>query len=81
MVAVSILAVVILAVTGILLSSNRLESRTVTRAEVQASSRQALSIMTTELRQAGADPSNPPVGIVVPSSFPRKSLAACQRTK
>ena len=64
MVTLGILAVVTLTLTTILLSSNRLQSRTVTRAEVQASTRQALSIMTTELRQAGADPSNPPAGIV-----------------
>ena len=64
LVTIAILAVVLAVVTSITLSSNRLQSRTVTRAEVQASSRQALSIMTTELRQAGADPRLPAAGIV-----------------
>lgn len=64
LVTTAVLGVVLLVVTGIMLSSSRLESRTVRRATVQASSRQAVALMTTEIRQAGADPSNPPVGIV-----------------
>lgn len=63
LVTTAILGVVLLVVTGIMVSSSRVESRTVRRAEVQASSRQALALMTTELRQAGADPSDPPAGI------------------
>lgn len=63
LVTMTILGVVMLVVTGILLSSSRVESRTVRRAEVQASSRQALALMTTELRQAGADPGSPAAGI------------------
>ncbi|MCC6348450.1 MAG: prepilin-type N-terminal cleavage/methylation domain-containing protein [Candidatus Eisenbacteria bacterium] len=63
LVTMSILGVVLMVVTGIMLSTSRVEGRTVRRAEVQASSRQALALMTTELRQAGADPSSPPVGI------------------
>ncbi len=54
----------ILIATSILLSSSRVESRTVKRASVQAGARQTISLMTTEMRQAGADPSIPPVGIV-----------------
>jgi hypothetical protein len=36
----------------------------VRRAEVQADCRQTVSLISTELRQAGADPSNPPVGVI-----------------
>lgn len=64
LVTTTILGIVILVVTGILLNTSKVQSRTVRRAEVQASSRQALSLMTTEIRQAGADPGNPPAGIV-----------------
>lgn len=64
LVTTTILGLVLLVVTAIMVSSSRVESRTVRRAEVQASSRQALSLMTAELRQAGADPGNPPAGIV-----------------
>jgi len=64
LVTTAVLGLVLLVVTGIMLSSSRLETRTVRRATVQASARQALALMTTEIRQAGADPSNPPVGIV-----------------
>lgn len=64
LVTTAVLGLVLLVVTGIMLSSSRLESRTVRRAGVQSSSRQALALMTTEIRQAGADPSTPPAGIV-----------------
>jgi type IV pilus assembly protein PilW len=64
MVTVGILSMVVVALSTIVLSSNRMQSRTTRRAGMQADARQTLSIMTTELRQAGADPSNPPVGIV-----------------
>lgn len=58
-----VLGAILMVVTGILLSTGRLESRTVRRAGVQASSRQTIQLMTTELRQAGADPSTPPIGL------------------
>lgn len=64
LVTMTILALVILVVTGMLIRSSRLESRTVRRAELQAATRQALALFTTELRQAGADPRNPPAGVV-----------------
>lgn len=64
LVTTAILGGVLLIATGILLSTGRAESRTVRRAAVQASSRQALALMTTEIRQAGADPCNPPAGVV-----------------
>lgn len=64
LVTTAILGAVLLVVTSIFVSSGRVESRTVRRAEVQASGRQAVSLMTAELRQAGADPSTPPAGIV-----------------
>jgi type IV pilus assembly protein PilW len=64
MIVTGILATVIMVVTSILLSSSRVQSRTVRRAEVQADCRQTVSLISTELRQAGADPSNPPVGVI-----------------
>jgi Tfp pilus assembly protein PilW len=64
LVTMTILGLVILVVTGIFIRSSRLESRTVRRAEMQAATRQALALLTTELRQAGADPRNPPAGVV-----------------
>ena len=64
MIAVGILGIVILTTTTILLSTSRVQSKTVRRATVQFGARQAVSMMETELRQAGADPSTPPVGIV-----------------
>jgi type IV pilus assembly protein PilW len=74
MVTTAILGVVLLVVTVILLNSSRAQSRTVRRAEVQSSSRQALSLMTTELRQAGADPGSPPIGITAIVSADAKSI-------
>lgn len=64
MIVTAILATVILTLTSILLSSSRVQSRTVRRAEVQADCRQTISLISTELRQAGADPRNPPMGVV-----------------
>ena len=64
MVVTGILAMVMLTLTSILLSSGRVQSRTVRRAELQADCRQTVSLMSTEIRQAGADPSNPPLGVV-----------------
>lgn len=64
MVTSAILAVVILVVTLIMVNSTRVQARTVRRAEVQSASRQTVSLMSTEIRQAGADPGNPPIGVV-----------------
>ena len=64
MIVISILATVMLIVTSVLLSTTRVQARTVRRAAVQADSRQTLSLMANELRQAGADPSIPPIGVV-----------------
>ena len=63
MIATSILAVAIFTVTSIMVQSSRLQQRTARRADVQADCRQMMSLMTTELRQAGADPGNPPLGL------------------
>jgi type IV pilus assembly protein PilW len=63
MVTLTVLALVSLVVTSTLMSTNRLQSRTTRRAEVQMNSRQGLALMTTELRQAGADPGNPQIGL------------------
>jgi len=64
MVTVAIIGIITLTMSTIMMSSNTLQARTARRAHMQADSRQGLSIMMTELRQAGADPSNPPAGIV-----------------
>jgi prepilin-type N-terminal cleavage/methylation domain-containing protein len=64
MVGIAMLALVVSALTTILLSSTHQGSRTARRADVQGGCRQALSLMATELRQAGVDPSIPPVGVV-----------------
>ena len=64
LVTTTILGIVLMTVSTIMLSSSRVQSRTVRRAEIQSSSRQALSLMATELRQAGADPSNLPAGVI-----------------
>lgn len=64
MVTVAIIGIITLTMSTIMMSSNTLQARTARRAHVQADGRQGLSIMMTELRQAGADPSNPPAGIV-----------------
>lgn len=64
LVTLTIMATVVGVLSSILVSSNRTQRKTTRRAEIQAASRQALSLLTTELRQAGADPSVTPVGIV-----------------
>lgn len=64
MIVLLVLAIVISAITAVLLSSSRQTQTTSARAGAQGGARQALSLMTTEVRQAGADPSIPPVGIV-----------------
>lgn len=63
LVAIWISAIVGLALSTILFSSTRVGSRTSRRAEVQGAARQTLSLVCTELRQAGADPRIPPSGI------------------
>jgi type IV pilus assembly protein PilW len=63
LVTLSVLAMVVAMVSGVLVSSNKTQLRTTTRAELQAETRQALSLLTTEVRQAGADPGIPPAGI------------------
>lgn len=64
MVTVTVIGLVLAILTGVLSSNSRLQGRTVRRAAIQADSRQTLALMTNEIRQAGADPSMPPVGIV-----------------
>jgi type IV pilus assembly protein PilW len=60
----AILATVTLILTTVLISSGRLQAKTVRQAENQMDVRQAVSLMTTEVRQAGADPRDPPMGLV-----------------
>jgi type II secretory pathway pseudopilin PulG len=64
LVAVGVLGIVLLAVMGISLSTSRLHGKLSRRAEVQMGARQGLSLLATELRQAGADPADPPIGVV-----------------
>lgn len=64
MISLVIFALVIGALTTILFSSTRLSANTSQRADVQGACRQTLSLMSTELRHAGADPSIPPIGVV-----------------
>jgi prepilin-type N-terminal cleavage/methylation domain-containing protein len=64
LVTTTILGIVLMTVSAIMLSSSRVQSRTVRRAEIQSAGRQALSLMATELRQAGADPSQLPAGVI-----------------
>jgi Tfp pilus assembly protein PilW len=63
MVSITILAVVFSILMTTFLSSGRLYDRTTRRAEIQMSSRDGMSLMMTEVRQAGADPANPPIGL------------------
>ncbi|MFN8587680.1 MAG: hypothetical protein U0704_07730 [Candidatus Eisenbacteria bacterium] len=64
MITIGVLGLVLVALTTILFSSTHQSGRTAKRADEQAATRQAMSLMTTELRQAGADPSIPPVGVL-----------------
>ncbi len=64
LVTLGVLAIVVIALTTILFSSTRQSGQTAKRADVQAAARQAVALMTTEIRQAGADPSIPPVGVL-----------------
>ncbi|HUK63174.1 MAG TPA: prepilin-type N-terminal cleavage/methylation domain-containing protein [Dongiaceae bacterium] len=63
LVATAILTGVIAMVMTILISTTHLHSKTMRRVEAQGDARQALSLLSMEVRQAGADPSNPPVGV------------------
>jgi type IV pilus assembly protein PilW len=64
LIVLGVFAIVMGTLATTLFSSTQLGTRTWRRAEVQGTARQALSLMTTEIRQAGADPSLPPAGIV-----------------
>jgi Tfp pilus assembly protein PilW len=61
---VVILAAVFLIVSSVFLSTSRFQSRTVRRAEMQMSSSQGMQLMTMEIRQCGADPAEPQIGVV-----------------
>jgi type IV pilus assembly protein PilW len=64
LVSLTIFSVVAGILTTVLVSANRTHRQTTHRADIQAASRQALSLLTGELAQAGADPRIPPAGIV-----------------
>jgi len=63
-VTIVILAAVFLIVSSLFLSTSRFQSRTVRRAEAQMNSSQGMSLMTMEIRQAGADPADPQIGLI-----------------
>jgi type IV pilus assembly protein PilW len=63
LVTLALLSVVVLVITTILITSGKTHRRTMGQAEIQAASRQTLALLTTEVRQAGADPRNPPTGL------------------
>ncbi len=63
LVSLTIFAMVAGVLTTVLITANRTHRQTTHRAEIQGASRQALSLLTAELAQAGADPMIPPAGI------------------
>ena len=63
MVATTILALLCVVLTGVFFTTSRLHSRTTQRAEVQMGTRSGLALMLNELRQAGADPGDTPIGL------------------
>ena len=64
LVAITIMAALTGILTAVLIASERTQRRTMSRAEVQAGGRQTITLMATELRQAGSDPRIPPIGVV-----------------
>lgn len=62
-VTIIVLGIVLLAVNQIFFSTTRLYGSTSVRAGQQMSARAGLSVMASELRTAGCDPSLPPAGI------------------
>jgi prepilin-type N-terminal cleavage/methylation domain-containing protein len=64
MVVIAVMGLVMLSLMGISMSASRLHGRTSRLAGVQMSAREGLSLMETELRQAGADPGDPQIGLV-----------------
>ena len=64
LITLAVLTAIMAVVTGVFLNTSRFEQRTVRRADAQTSLRQAITLMTTELRQAGVDPADPPIGLI-----------------
>jgi len=64
LVTLTILAMVLLVLSSIFVATNRTHRKVNRNANLQASSRQTLSLMSTEIREAGADPSIPAIGLV-----------------
>ena len=64
LVTLTILAMVLLVLSSIFIATNRTHRKVNRNANLQASTRQTLSLMTTEIREAGADPAVPPIGLV-----------------
>lgn len=64
LVTLTILAVVAGVLSTVLLASNRTHIKSTRRAQIQGASRQAMSLLTSEIRNAGADPRIPAAGIL-----------------
>src|SRR5205085_3748369 len=64
LVTLTVLGMVLLVLSTIFVATNRTHRRVNRNANLQASARQTLSLMSTELREAGADPSVPAIGLV-----------------
>jgi prepilin-type N-terminal cleavage/methylation domain-containing protein len=64
MVVIVILGVVMMTLMGIAMSATALHGRTTRLAGVQMSARQGVALMETEIRQAGADPRTPQIGVI-----------------
>jgi len=63
LVTIGVFALVITVTSTILMTSRRIHSTTTHRVDLQAAGRQTMAMMTAEIRNAGADPSEPPAGI------------------
>lgn len=57
-----VFGVVLAVLNTLFFSSNRMYAKTNERAGIQMNNRMGMSIMTTEIRQAGCDPAQPPIG-------------------
>lgn len=64
MIVMAILGLVLMTLMGIMLTTTKLHGKTYRLAGIQMTARQGLSLMETELRQAGADPGEPQIGLV-----------------
>ncbi len=64
MIVMAILGLVLMTLMGIALTTTHLHGKTTRLAAIQMTARDGMSLMETELRQAGADPGDPQIGVV-----------------